>query len=334
MPSPSAPDAAALAGPLGQALASSPDHYLHSCDGPDALFVPMDRAAYAASIFLDGRIVTAGPDVMRVPLAALAGGGQGARIGWIFHVAHCGSTLLARGLDALAAGRNLVLREPLALRQLGLAPDPDRLPLVLAQLGKRYPGGGPTLIKANVPVNFLLPDLVAPDPGAPAIILTLDLADYLLAILRSDNHRAWLRGIVAQFAGPLGLTGPLDDAEAAAALWLGQTRRFAATIALLPQARVLDGERLFADPAGALAAAASHFGIATSPEAVAALVTGPLFSTYSKRPEHAFDNALRVERRDWLAGQLRAEIARAEAWLARAAPDAADLRARLAGAAL
>ena len=37
-------------------LFASPDHYLHSIDGDAAVFVPMDRAAYGRSIFLDGRI--------------------------------------------------------------------------------------------------------------------------------------------------------------------------------------------------------------------------------------------------------------------------------------
>jgi len=41
-------------------LFASPDHYLHSFEGDAAVFVPMDRAAYHRSIFLDGRISPAG----------------------------------------------------------------------------------------------------------------------------------------------------------------------------------------------------------------------------------------------------------------------------------
>src|SRR4051812_36850309 len=53
------------------ALYASPDHYLHSFDGDQAVFVPMDRAAYHRSIFLDGRIAPAADGELRVPLAAL-----------------------------------------------------------------------------------------------------------------------------------------------------------------------------------------------------------------------------------------------------------------------
>ncbi|MDE2619530.1 MAG: hypothetical protein KGL54_05150 [Sphingomonadales bacterium] len=335
-PSPHLP--AGLSAQLAAALATSPDHYLHSFEDGAALFVPMDRAAYRRSIFLDGRISPAGDGVLRLPVTTLETlpGTPAAALptGWIFHVAHCGSTLLARALEALAGDSALVLREPLALRQLGFAPDGDLLPVVLAQLGKRYPGAGSTIIKANVPVNFLLPEIAARSASAPALFLTMQLDDYLAAILRSDNHRAWLRGITGHFAAELGITDPLGDGAAAAALWLGQMRRFSAALAVMPAARTLDAERFFAAPACALAGAARLFGITTSDAEIAQLVQGPLFGTYSKRPELGFNNAMRLERRAQIAGELGADLAAARAWLTHAAPDAAELWSGLAAAAL
>src|SRR5688500_13065439 len=118
-------------------LFASPDHYLHSFEGDLALFMPMDRAAYHRSIFLDGRISPAANQTMKIPVGALIDPARKPRTtGWIFHVAHCGSTLLARALDRPSG--NLVLREPLALRQLALAPDAQRLALTAAMLSKRY----------------------------------------------------------------------------------------------------------------------------------------------------------------------------------------------------
>src|SRR5688572_23380970 len=207
-------------------LFASPDHYLHSFEGEAAVFMPMDREAYHRSIFLDGRISPAANQMMKLPVAALADPRRRpAPTGWIFHVAHCGSTLLARALDRPSA--SLVLREPLALRQLGLAPDPQRLALTLAMLSKRYREDAPTIVKANVPVNFLLPDLAAADPDARAIFLYATLRDYLLAILRSDNHREWLRLVTTQLAPHLGDLPDLSDARRCAALWLAQMRAFA-----------------------------------------------------------------------------------------------------------
>jgi hypothetical protein len=296
-------------------LFASPDHYLHSFEGDAAVFVSMDRAAYLRSIFLDGRISPAPGGAMRVPAAMLAGRApRPAPTGWIFHVAHCGSTLLARALDQVQT--NIVLREPLALRQLALAPDPERLKLILAMLSKRYRSEAPTIVKANVPVNFLLPELVAADPGARAIFLHLGLRDYLLAILRNDKHRAWVRNVTGQLAAHLGDLSALPDAERAAALWLAQMRAFAAAVAHLPNARSLDAETFFAAPRDVLGRAARHLEVPIAGAEIDALVAGPLFSTYSKNPELPFDNEARLARRSELEQSLAPELELAQAWIA------------------
>lgn len=315
--------------PTSAELATSPDHYLHAFEGDAAVFVAMDRAAYARSIFLDARISPAADGALRVPLASLEPPPPG-ELQWIFHVAHCGSTLLARALDALPGG--LVLREPLALRQAALTGDAARLALVLGQLGKRYPGAGPTLVKANVPVNFALPAIAAADPQAAAIMLHCGLDDYLLAILRSDNHRGWVRGVTTLLAHHLGDLAGASDAQRAAALWCAQMRRFAAALAVMPRARSLDAELFFARPANTLAAAARHLGRDADPGAVERLVGGPLFATYSKNPGVAFDNAARLARKAALAAPLAGEIAQAGRWLAESGADAALVA--IAGAAL
>jgi len=295
-------------------LFASPDHYLHAFEGDAAVFMPMDREAYHRSIFLDGRISPAADRVMKVPAGALADPARTpAPTGWIFHVAHCGSTLLARALDRPAT--NLVLREPLALRQLSLTPDRPRLALTTAMLSKRYRGDLPTIVKANVPVNFLLPDLVAIDPGARAVFLYATLRDYLLAILRSDNHRDWLRRVTTQLAGHLGDLSSLSDAERCAALWRAQIRAFTDAVALMPNARSLDAEAFFADPGPVLKAAAAHLGVPMSEAEIGETIAGPLFATYSKNPEQKFDNAARLERRAELERPLEREIAEARRWV-------------------
>ena len=312
-------------------LFASPDHYLHSFEGGAAVFMPMDRAAYHRSIFLDGRISPAADQVMKLPAEALADPDRKpASTGWIFHVAHCGSTLLARALDRPSA--NLVLREPLALRQMALAPDPARLGLTLAMLSKRYRGDLPTIVKANVPVNFLLPALVAADPGAPAVFLYATLPDYLLAILRSDNHRDWLRRVTSQLAAYLGPLDGVSDAERCAALWLAQIRAFAEALSLMPNARALDSEDFFATPQPVLRAAADRLGVEMSDPEIEATVHGPLFSTYSKNPEQAFDNEARLARRAALEAPLAKEMDEARRWIEAAA--AGDPAAALRHAAL
>jgi hypothetical protein len=295
-------------------LCVSPDHYLHSFDGDALVFAPMDRAAYHRSIFLDGRISPAANGVMRLPFAALAHHmPKPTATSWIFHVAHCGSTLLARALDRLDG--NLVLREPLALRQIALAPDEHRLAVVAAMLGRRYLAELPTVVKANVPVNFLLPRLALLDPEARAIFLYLPLRQYLFAILRSVSHRDWLRRVTGQLAAHLDEEAPRNDAERAAALWLAQMGAFAD--APLSGARALDAELLFVEPQRVLAAAAAHLGVALDGATVESIVTGSLFATYSKDPAVPFDNAARLARRMALEATLAGELAVAEAWAVR-----------------
>lgn len=314
-------------------LLNSPDHYLHSFEGEDALFVPMSRAAYHRSIFLDGRILPESEGSMRVPVAMLRGHARpNASTGWIFHVAHCGSTLLARALDTLQT--NLVLREPLALRQVAITPDADWLALVTTMLQKRYQRHLPTIVKANVPVNFILPRLMAIDPAAPTIFLYLGLQDYLLAILRSPDHRAWLGRVTQQLAGHLGdLTG-LADAERAAALWSAQIQAYAAALPNLDAGRTLNAETFFAEPGRVLAATAKHFAVPFDKPAIDAITAGPLFGSYSKNPSLSFDNAARMARREALLPDLADEIALARSWLDRRSVDVEAALAGLARASL
>jgi hypothetical protein len=307
-------------------LFASPDHYLHSFDGDAAIFMPMDRAAYHRSIFLDGRISPAATQTVALPARTLMPPpSAAASTTWIFHMAHCGSTLFARALDDPTA--SLVLREPFALRQLGLRPDAERLNLVLAMLGKRYRADAPTLVKANVPVNFLLPQLAEADPGARAIFLYLPLRSYLLAILRSEAHRIWVRNVTGQLKPYLGDLSSAPDAERAATLWLAQIESFAQALSAMPNAAALNAERLFADPLHVLQAAVRHFGIPISDEALEATVAGPLFSTHSKNPSIAFDNAARIALAAATEREFEAEIAAAEAWIARrGATSSPDIR--------
>jgi len=293
-------------------LFASPDHYLFAFEGDRAIFRTMDRDAYHRSIFLDRRIAALTDEEVRVPVAALTAGDIAVpRIAWIFHVAHCGSTLLARALDR--PDRNLVLREPRPLRQLGLtrvAADGDwraRLRLAAALAGRRYRPNLPTIVKGNVPVNFIAADLLGLDPGAPAILLYFPLRAYLLAVLRSPAHRQWVVNVTTQL-GIAGVSG-VDVAERAAALWLTQMRLYAELLAEYPSVRSLHADELLDAPRPALAAAAAHFG------ADADLDADELLTTYSKVPGQAFDNEARLRLRAEAAAMLGPEIACARRWL-------------------
>ncbi|HVQ08592.1 MAG TPA: hypothetical protein VMS43_09170 [Allosphingosinicella sp.] len=315
-------------------LFASPDHYLFAFEGDQAIFRTMDRDAYHRSIFLDRRIAAVNEAEVRVPVEALTAFRDShaivaPRTAWIFHVAHCGSTLLARALDR--PEHNLVLREPRPLRQLGLTRDPAgnawraRLRLAAAMAGRRYRPDAATIVKANVPVNFILADLLALDPPAPAILLYFPLRAYLLAVLRSPGHRQWVVNVTTQLEPVLSeeLAG-LDVAERAAALWLTQMRIYAEALARYPGTRSLHADALLDMPRPALAAAAAHFGVGLAAAERDAIVAGELFATYSKSPGLAFDNDARLSLRAENARMLGPEIERARRWV-----DGRPLPARL-----
>lgn len=295
-------------------LLVSPDHYLHSFDGDDAVFVPMDRAAYHRSIFLDGRVSVASGGSMRVPVAGLSG--KLRPISWIFHIAHCGSTLLARALDR--PDLNLVLREPVALRQVGVTPDAARLGVVLPMLGKRYRQTMPTIVKANVPVNFILPQIIETDIAARAVFLHCQLRDYLLAVLRSEGHRNWVRQVTDQFSFHLGNVAGLSDAQRAAALWLAQMQVFADALRKMPNAGSLNSEIFLSNPNPVLSATAAHLDVAISRDEVDRIVASPLFSNSAKNPAFAFDNSQRLARRAELEVAMGPELDQAECWVEQA----------------
>ena len=209
-----------------------------------------------------------------------------------------------------------MLREPLALRQMAFDRNPERLALTAAMLSKRYREDLPTIVKANVPVNFLLPGLIASDRGAPAIFLYSSLRDYLLAILRSENHRGWLQRVTVQLESYLGDLSGLSDAERCAALWLAQMQAFTTAVAAMPNARTLDSEDFFADPRPVLR------GRRRPPLRADAETrrskrrwrdrSSPLIP---KNPDLPFDNEARLARRAELEEPLAPELARARSWI-------------------
>lgn len=311
-----------------QLILRNPECFLHSFEERDAVFFEMDREAYFRSIFTDKRISPKSLAPQRLPIPDLIAATEAvepAPVSYIFHIAHCGSTLLARALDLKDS--NLVVREPFALRQLGVMAAngggldlEKRTRLVRVMLGRRYDSAGPVIVKANVPVNFMIPALMAPQADEPAIFLHYGLEDYLLAILRSQMHRGWVQHVSDELRpGIEKLTGARGASEGvpelAARLWLTQMLQFDAALAAYPNAKSLGAEDLFEQPKKVIAASFAHFGQPQNEATIDAIVASDLFSRYSKDPRHQFDNAQRVERRAKLKIELAAELDAGRAWV-------------------
>jgi hypothetical protein len=314
-------------------LFDSPDFFPLAFEPQAVVLAEMDRDAYHRSIFCDARISSKAPPA-RAPIAPLldynaAHPPMPPSIGYIFHVAHCGSTLLARALDVKST--NLVIREPMLLRQLGVqrsahfgAEPPDdwrqRLDLATTMLNRRYVADGPVIVKANVPVNLIVDELMAAGPQQAAIMLYFSLEHYLQAILRSPNHRRWVESVSQELKGGIdGLVGPASpnqsQAITAARLWLAQVLTYDAALRKYPNAVSLNAEDLFDTPREVTAASFHHFGQTVDDNALNTIMSGELFSRYSKNPNVAFDNAARHERRRALAAEVAPEIAEARVYV-------------------
>lgn len=313
-------------------LFESPDLFLLSLEENDAIFIDMDRDAYHRSIFLDGRISPRAQRLTRVPLRQLEDLSSRyplGEAGYIYHVAHCGSTLLARALDLPQS--NLVLREPMALRQLGVLgaahfDDPGetwrrRARLAHQMLARRYAKGAASIVKANVPVNFIVPHFDDLAGGPPSIAIYFSLEDYLIAILRSPNHRRWVENVSGEvrpaIAALTGAAAPASSAAAAALLWLAQMRVYHRLMEKNPRAASLNAEDLFNRPGETIAAAFAHFGQPQAPGVVEAIAGSELFARYSKNPKVAFTNEARLQRKRAMRAEIGAELAEARAAIER-----------------
>jgi len=315
-------------------LFTDPTLMFYGFEGDHARFVTMSRNSFTQSIFFDRRIKLAEPQAYRVPLDLLLRshaerGFVSPKLHFIHHVAQCGSTLLARALDL--PERSQVVREPFHLRQVAIhggagfesayaeADWRAMLGLSLTMLAKRFVPTAPVVVKGNVPISMIADAIGEADPGQAGILLHFPLDDYCAAVLRSDNHRAWVESVTSELRlnqDPMvGDIDGLSTAEKAGALWFSLVKRYDRYLSANAALRSLDANRLFDSPAGTIVESAKLFGIALSDSEAKAMVDGPLFATYAKSPDQPYDPSLRVERREEAKRDLKADLDAARAWV-------------------
>ena len=248
-------------------------------------------------------------------------------------MAHCGSTLLARAMDICS--ENLVCREPFALRDLAVeyaAIDyssatnsrwQQRFELIISLLGRKYHSSQPTIIKANVPVNFMIPALMDVSPNTKGIFLYHTLEHYLLSILKSENHQNWVQSVstlIGRRADEVLGINPQHRAQfsvpqLAAYLWSAQIVTYNTMLLKYPETCSLNAEEVYNRPQPALSGAFEFFGLSILPEKIKEIVEGELFTHYSKLPTVKFDNNMRLRMQSELRAHLASELLEARAWL-------------------
>jgi hypothetical protein len=327
-----------------EALRDSPGWFVHQLDlaGERALLVALAPSELRAAAFLDERVLGGNRAGFWAPLERVLAALGPAPVQpphAIFHIGHCGSTLLSRLLDGLPG--TLGLREPLPLRLLAALREELGTPLarvdapqwqalfdgVLAALARRPPGVERVVVKATSSANALIEPWLA-GGAARAVLLSVRLAPWLATILKSASARSDALAFAPARLGALhALVG--DDALRLPALaaperialgWIAELARFARA-RRASGALALDFDDFLAAPASALATDAAHLGLAHDDAAVTRALDPAVLGRYAKATEHAYDAAARAadlaESRRRFGGEIDAGLRFVERTIAR-----------------
>lgn len=290
-------------------------------------FVRMSRETYRDSVFLDGRTRHLGNDSYEIRMddllfAAGATPPLARTVHYILHPTFCCSTLLARYFELLP--HCFVLKEPVLLTQLALtrrsSPRWDEaFELCARLLARAYDSQQFVIIKAHEPCNVLGPVLLEHSDRATITFLTTPLRDFLLAILKAEDRRAWVQRRLAKaresvFNVPSLANvdiSNLRDAEAAGYLWL-VNRHLCQALSSAPhrsRVLVLDGGRVADFPEESLRAVSALLGLPLSQQQLQWMIRHPSVNSYSKDLSKPYDATARHEELAELEGFWGAEAA-------------------------
>lgn len=316
-----APDPAALRAALIDSPTLCPLEW--NADRTALLFGRLSEAEYRATSFLDRRAVQPGTVTGVVPwslaepwLLALP-----RQCDFLFHISHCGSTLLSRLLGE--TDQLFAIREPGVLRGLTVA-DPDaRLQAVLGLLSRRFHARQKPIVKATSVVNAVAARLMDQVPESRAIAIQIPAASFLAAVL--DGSQSDIAAHAADRSRRLSELGLVDAApppttpgEQAAAAWLCEMATLQSLADRHPgRVAWLDFEAFLERPEPVFQAACDHLEITTD---AAAIVRGPLMDRYAKRTDVAYDASFRRNLLDAAGRRFASDITAGLAWLQRHLP--------------
>lgn len=308
------------------------------------LFVRLNAQQRDDAAFLDQRALPEKPEGAWVPLPMLETQPplrDAAEVDAIFHIGHCGSTLLSRLLQTWPEVESL--REPLPLRTLTGHWHAPATPVVLSQLmtywRRPLPPRTRVAIKATSSCNALIEPMLRMNHIRRAVLLDMPLETWLATLLKSEDSLRDATAAADERASVLqahdialdAQSRPRDVVEACAMGWIAEQLRFDALTRGEHAGRVLrvDFEDLLAVPDAALARIAGHLDLRI--EGVAQALEAPAWKRYSKAQQHGYGREDR-EHDLALARQRFAErIAAGRAWVERLTQQHPQPFARLRG---
>ena len=298
------------------ALPNNPDIFPHQLDliKDQVLLVKLSAAERKAASFLDQRVFTPNTQGAWLPWQTVnqkAPASSSEKVAhFIFHVGHCGSTLLSRLLGVVPNVESL--REPLILRTLAqdtadnlggrslLARQEQQQRLqALSYLWAR--GADNTVIKATSICTDLMPDVLSFAPTAKSIFIYNRLETHLETLLAGQNSLidlksfAQLRILRLQQVTNIDLRlEELKLGQLAALSWLSETTRAAITLdRFQSQITLLDFEALLKNPVDTLWQIMRFLNLPATKEMAAQAINSPIMQTYSKAPEYQYNATTR-----------------------------------------
>ncbi len=318
-----------------QSLIASPEYYPLKLEGENLVFVRMNRSTYQQSIFtMEGRIKTSAAGTWSVPFKQIVDAISRSDLnnppaGCIYHIAHCGSTLLSRALDI--DNKTLVIREPYVLRQICASPPArnrhevetrSRALAIIWQLLSRRFNNESVIVKANVPVNYCIAEMNGVIQGGSEVYLYSNLQEYLSSILKSDERAHWVAHLIKEMGSRIKRIAPFQDldlntlttAQSTAVLWASQIHNYER--AQLNKASFsLNSQTWFSKPSSVLQDLGTHFNCGIDKTLADEITENELFRTYSKAPNLEFSEAQRVAGQMTLQNKFKTEYEDTIEWL-------------------
>ena len=251
---------------------------------------------------------------------------------FIFHVGHCGSTLLSRLLQQMDSTQSL--REPLPLRALAqdladaadgrsfLTPDAqlERLQ-VLSKMWSR--GATHTVIKATSICTDLLPALQSIEPETKSVFVYNPPETHIATLLAGENALLDLKGFaqlrLQRLRQKTGLDIQLNQmslGELAALSWLSEATSLTDSLASYAEKiLLLQFEEFISDSAESLLRVVQFLEIPASTQELEKALGSSVLQTYSKAPEHQYNADTRATILANSRTRFGKEIGAALAWI-------------------
>ena len=315
-------------------LAQDRSVYPHQYDvvRDQLLLVRLDLEAQAQASFLDDRVLSPNTEGAWFTWDQIAPAGAALKDQhprYIFHMGHCGSTLLSRLISAATSA--VAMREPLPLRSFAFdAAEGESAMLTKAGFDERLAffercwgrGDAPVIVKATSICTGIAGRTHA--GAAKSLFLYQTPQTHLTVLLAGANTLADLRGFARMrhrrlqcFFDAPALAETSSVGELAAQLWLCEASA-AARLHDGDGFELLNFEKFLAAPAEELKRQCAFFDLPSDDAKIAAALSGPIMKSYSKAPEHGYTPEMRRAIIAESAKTYSADIKRGMAYLEKA----------------